>query len=152
MDDNLQRRGHEPVEVLLIEDREADAELAMIELERNNLANSVHWLKDGQAAIDYIAQRKTPLRLVLLDLKLPKVSGLEVLRALCADPVSKDVPVVVMTSSKEDRDVQKAYELGASSYIVKPVAFDSFSEIVSKVGLYWLIINQPPATPPPTPE
>jgi two-component system response regulator len=120
-------------------------------LRRNNLANKVHWVKDGEQALDYLfgrgayAERQPGLpRLVMLDLKMPKVDGIEVLRALKADPVRRAVPVVVMTSSNEERDVVASYQLGVNSYIVKPVQFDAFLETVASIGMYWVLTNRVP--------
>jgi CheY-like chemotaxis protein len=139
------------VEILLVEDDAADAEMTLRALRRNNLANKVLWVKDGQEALDYIngsgayAGRDTALpRLVMLDLKMPKVGGIEVLRALKAQAPTRAVPVVVMTSSSEEQDVVASYQLGVNSYIVKPVQFESFLETVAKIGLYWVLTNRLP--------
>lgn len=141
------------VEILLVEDSAEDAELAMRALRKQNLANKLHLVRDGAEALDYLfgtgsyAGRNvehTP-KVVLLDLKLPKVDGLEVLRRIKADARTKRVPVVVMTSSREERDVVESYELGVNSYVVKPVDFEQFIRAVSELGLYWLLLNQPPA-------
>ena len=139
------------VEILLVEDDAADAEMTLRALRRNNLANKVLWVKDGQEALDYIsgsgayAGRDAALpRLVMLDLKMPKVGGIEVLRALKADEATRSVPVVVMTSSSEERDVVASYQLGVNSYIVKPVQFEAFLETVAKIGLYWVLTNRVP--------
>ena len=139
------------VEILLAEDSAADAEMTLRALRRNNLANKVHWVKDGEQALDYLfgrgayAVRQPGLpRLVMLDLKMPKVDGIEVLRALKADPVRRAVPVVVMTSSNEERDVVASYQLGVNSYIVKPVQFDAFLETVANIGMYWVLTNRVP--------
>ena len=140
------------VEILLVEDNPNDAELAMRALVKNNLANNVISVKDGEEALDYIFARgkfKSGTRLnipklILLDLKLPKIDGLEVLKILKADPVTKMIPVVVLTSSKEERDMVESYRLGVNSYIVKPVDFDKFIDAVRDIGLYWLLLNQQP--------
>ena len=140
------------VEILLVEDNPTDAELAMVALKERNLANKLVWVKDGAEALDFLfatgayADRRVENgpRVVLLDLRLPKVDGLEVLRRLKADERTRQIPVVVLTSSKEDRDVAECYSLGVNSYIGKPVEFDEFSKVVSELGLYWLLINQPP--------
>ena len=141
-----------PLEILLVEDNPQDAELTIRALKKRNLANQLIHVKDGQAALDFIfgtgpcegrdvhAQPKV----VLLDLKLPKIDGIEVLRRIRADERTKMLPVVVLTSSCEDRDVIETYQLGTNSYIVKPVDFENFSEAVSNLGLYWLVLNQPP--------
>lgn len=140
------------VEILLAEDNRTDAELAMLALQERNLANKLVWVKDGAEALDFIfatgayADRKvenTP-KVILLDLRMPKVDGLEVVRRLKADVRTKRIPVVVLTSSREDRDVVASYDLGVNSYISKPVDFDEFSRVVSTLGLYWLLINNPP--------
>jgi CheY-like chemotaxis protein len=139
------------VEILLVEDDPADAEMTLRALRRNNLANKVLWVKDGQEALDYIdgagayAGRDAALpRLVMLDLKMPKVGGIEVLRAFKAKETTRAVPVVVMTSSSEEQDVVASYQLGVNSYIVKPVQFESFLETVAKIGLYWVLTNRVP--------
>lgn len=139
-------------EVLLVEDSPRDAEMTFRTLRKRNLANSIVHVKDGQEALDWLfgngayADRdasKTP-KVVLLDLKLPKVDGLEVLRAIRSDERTKLLPVVVMTSSQEDSDVIESYKLGVNSYIVKPVDFDNFSAAVAALGHYWLLLNQKP--------
>ena len=140
------------VEILLVEDNPEDAELTMRTFRTRSLANRVHHVEDGTAALDFIFGRgqfagrdlSTRPKVVLLDLKLPKVDGLEVLRVLKADPRTRDIPVVVITSSKEDRDLDEAYRLGANSYVVKPVDFNQFSEAVGQLGLYWVLINEVP--------
>jgi len=140
------------MEILLIEDNPHDAELTMRALGKRNLRNHIVWAKDGAEALDLLfgpdpdapgVVRHRP-RVILLDLKLPKVDGLEVLRRLKGDESTKHLPVVVMTSSREERDVVQSYQLGVNSYIVKPVDFDAFSEAVVELGLYWLLLNQPP--------
>jgi two-component system response regulator len=136
-----------------VEDTQEDAELAMRALRKKNLANKLHHVRDGAEALDFIfakgqyAGRRVGdgPRVVLLDLKLPKVDGLEVLRQIKADPRTKRIPVVVMTSSREERDVVESYDLGVNSYIVKPVDFERFVDAVSDLGLYWLLLNQPPS-------
>src|SRR5579864_8402231 len=140
------------VEILLVEDNPDDVELTLHALRKENLANSIHVARDGEEALEFLfcngphADRsfERPPRLVLLDLKLPKVDGMEVLRQLKADSRTQCIPVVILTSSKEERDLVKGYGLGANSYIQKPVDFDQFRETVKNVGLYWLVINQPP--------
>ena len=142
----------EPVDILLVEDNPQDAELTIRALKKHNLANRLIIVEDGAEALDFIfgrgkyAGRDTghPPKVVLLDLKLPKVSGLEVLRALKQDERTRPIPVVVVTSSREDPDIKTAYALGANSYVVKPVDFDAFAEAVCNLGLYWLLVNQPP--------
>jgi CheY-like chemotaxis protein len=140
------------VEILLVEDNPNDVELTLRALKKNNLTNKVHVVKDGAEALEYIfangayAQRKIEdhPRVILLDLKLPKIDGLEVLRRIKSDDRTKVIPVVVLTSSKEERDLVESYRLGANSYITKPVDFESFVKAVSELGLYWLLLNQPP--------
>ena len=140
------------VDILLVEDNPHDAELTLRALKKHNLANHLFVVEDGAEALDFIFGRgkyeqrsvSNPPKVVLLDLKLPKVNGLEVLRALRENPTTKTLPVVVVTSSREDPDIKAAYALGANSYVVKPVDFDAFSEAVSSLGLYWLLVNQPP--------
>ena len=135
----------EYVEILLAEDNAEDAEMTLRALKRNNLANQVRWVKDGAEALDYLfGETARPPKLVLLDIKMPKVDGIEVLRRLKADPSTQKIPVVVMTSSNEDRDVVESYRLGVNSYIVKPVQFDAFMETVAKIGLYWVLTNRAP--------
>ena len=145
-----------PLEILLVEDNPNDAELAIRALKKRNLANNLIHVEDGQAALDFLfgtgayAGRDTSHlpKVVLLDLKLPKVGGIEVLRRLRAEPRTKLLPVVVLTSSREGRDVIETYELGANSFIVKPVDFENFSEAVSNLGMYWLLLNEPPILKP----
>ena len=134
------------IEILLAEDNPADAEMTLRALRRNNLANKVHWVKDGAQALEFIAQGASRPKLVLLDIKMPKVDGIEVLRRLKADPLTRMLPVVVMTSSNEERDVVESYRLGVNSYIVKPVQFEAFLETVAKIGLYWVLTNRAPST------
>jgi CheY-like chemotaxis protein len=141
----------EQMEILLVEDNAEDAEMTMRALRKRNLANHVHWVKDGEEALDYLfcsgqyvaRERGRPPKLVLLDIKMPKVDGIEVLRRIKGSEL-RTVPVVVMTSSNEERDVIESYRLGANSYIVKPVAFDAFLETVAGIGLYWVLTNRVP--------
>lgn len=133
------------VEILLVEDNANDAELTLRALKQRNLANQVRLCRDGAEAVDFFADGAGPVpKVVLLDLKLPKLDGLEVLRRLKSDARTKSIPVVVLTSSREEPDIERAYELGANSYIVKPVDFEAFARAVSDVGLYWLLLNHPP--------
>ncbi len=140
------------VEILMIEDTEADAELATRALRKRGFANHLVWVKDGAEALEFIfatgahAGRNVENRpkVVLLDLRLPKVSGIEVLRQIKADPRTKSIPVVVLTSSKEEVDLEECYKLGVNSYISKPVEFEEFAKVVSELGLYWLLVNKPP--------
>jgi len=145
-------RASSSVEILLVEDSAHDVELALSALGEANLANHVHVARDGEEALDFVfctgsqADRDitaTP-SLILLDLKLPKVDGLEVLRRVKADARTKAIPVVVLTSSNEQRDLLESYQLGVNSYIVKPVNFDHFVAAVQDVGMYWLRLNQRP--------
>lgn len=142
---------NDSVEVLLVEDNPLDAELTVRALKKRNLVNPLLIVRDGAEALDFLfcrgeyASNAFPpnLKLILLDLKLPKVDGLEVLKAVKSDEALRKVPLVVLTSSREDPDIQRAYDLGANSYVVKPVNFENFSDCVSSLGLYWLIVNQP---------
>ena len=132
-------------EILLVKDNDNDAELAIRALKKSNLANRIIRLEDGQQAIDYVHDEKNSMpRLILLDLKMPKVDGLDVLRELKSNEKTRSIPIVVMTSSKLDNDIVKSYDLGVNAYIVKPVNFDQFSKAVNEVGLFWLVLNQPP--------
>lgn len=140
------------IDFLLIEDNPNDVELALHVFEKHKLANRVLVLRDGVEALDYLfsmgeheGQAVPRPRSILLDLKLPRVEGLEVLRRIKADPRTHSIPVVVMTSSREERDIVESYRLGVNSYIVKPVDFDQFKEAVRILGLYWLVLNQPPS-------
>ncbi len=141
----------EQVEILLVEDNPEDAEMTMRALRKRNLANQVHWVKDGAEALDFLfcsgayAERQPRHRpkLVLLDIKMPKIDGIEVLRRVKGSEL-KTIPVVVMTSSNEERDVLESYRLGVNSYIVKPVQFEAFLETVASIGLYWLLTNRAP--------
>jgi len=139
------------VEILLVEDNPLDVELTLRALKKHNLTNKVHVIKDGAEALDYIFatgaytgrnMHDTP-KVILLDLKLPKVDGLEVLRKIKSDERTKTIPVVVLTSSREESDMIESYNLGANSYIVKPVEFDKFQNAVQELGLYWVLLNQP---------
>lgn len=136
------------VQILLVEDNPADARMALHALKKNNLANQVDWVKDGEAALDYLFHRgdysnhKGLPRVVLLDLRLPKLDGIDVLRELRANPETRELPVVMLTSSKEDRDIIESYKLGANSYVSKPVNFHEFADIVTNLGFYWVIVNR----------
>jgi two-component system response regulator len=142
-----------PVEILLVEDNPNDVELTLHALKENNLSNHIEVVRDGAEALDFIfckgvySQRSIdqPPKVILLDLKLPKVDGLEVLRRIKAESHCRIIPVVVLTSSREERDIVESYKLGVNSYIVKPVDFEQFTEAVRGLGLYWLLLNQPPS-------
>jgi CheY-like chemotaxis protein len=139
------------VEILLVEDNPSDAELTTRTLKKHNLANSIVHMRDGAEALEFLfAEGKFASRdpnslpqVVLLDLKMPKVDGIQVLKAMKSDDRTRFIPVVVLTSSREDRDLEECYRLGANSYIVKPVEFQAFVEVVKNLGLYWLLLNQP---------
>ncbi|MEZ5072179.1 MAG: response regulator [Bacteroidales bacterium] len=141
-----------PVEILLVEDNPHDAEMTIRALRKQHLANHLEHVSDGEEALDFVfargkfAHRKPDQgpRVILLDLKLPKIGGLDVLRTLKSDPETKHLPVVVLTSSREDKDIVESYQLGVNSYIVKPVDFDKFVQAVGELGWYWLLLNQPP--------
>jgi CheY-like chemotaxis protein len=136
-----------PVHIILVEDNPDDEELALLALQQNNLGNHITVLRDGAEAVEYLLGPNGPLRqprLILLDLKLPKIDGLEVLRRLKADNRTKSIPVVMLTSSREERDVVESYRLGVNSYIVKPVDFDQFIQSVRQIGMYWLVLNELP--------
>ena len=141
------------VDILLVEDNPLDAELALRALTKNHLANKVAWVKDGEEALEYIFGASTDAQtlagrlpvVMLLDLKLPKVDGLDVLRRVKGDGRTRHMPVVVLSSSREEQDLAQSYELGVNGYIVKPVEFENFSETVTQLGLYWLLLNQQPA-------
>ncbi|MEP7108983.1 MAG: response regulator [Ferruginibacter sp.] len=143
------------LEIILIEDDMSDAELTIRALKKNKLINKVVLLKDGEEAIDYLFVRggytaelpDNNSRLILLDLKLPGMSGLEVLKRIKQDDRTKHILVVILTSSKENPDIEECYRLGANSYIVKPVEFENFSNAVTQIGLYWLLLNHPPVSP-----
>lgn len=143
---------NDEVEILLIEDNMQDAELTIRSLRKNNVSNKIVHLKDGSIALQFIFGagefegrdiNKKP-KVILLDLKMPKVNGLEVLEKIKADARTRTIPIVILTSSKEDPDIKKSYDLGANSYIVKPVDFDGFHKVVSELGLYWVLLNQSP--------
>jgi len=135
--------------ILLVEDNEADVELALRAFKRRRLANPIVVARDGEEALNYVHQRgpfthgAAVPAVILLDLRLPKLSGLEVLREIKSHPVYKHVPLVVLTTSNEDRDIQSCYEVGAASYIVKPVEYDKFQEVVDRIDLYWIVTNVP---------
>ncbi|MCD6017568.1 MAG: response regulator [Bacteroidetes bacterium] len=140
----------EGIEILLVEDSASDAEMTIKALKKNNLANKLLHLKDGSAALDFIFAEGTYAgrnvedkpRVILLDLKMPKVNGIEVLERIRMDARTRTIPVVMLTSSKEDPDILRCYELGANSYVIKPVEFDEFQKAISNLGLFWMIVNQ----------
>lgn len=141
-----------PVEILLVEDNPTDAELVLRVLRKNNLANNVVWVKDGKEALDFLfsrgnhaARSSSMPRVVFLDLRLPKVDGLEVLRQMRENGHTRTIPVVVLTSSKEESDIAASYLLGANSFVPKPVGFDEFNNAVAELGGYWLLLNKVPA-------
>lgn len=142
------------IEILLVEDSDSDAELAMHALKKSNLANHIFQVHDGEEALDYLFCRgkfserrfEAAPNLVLLDLKLPKVDGLQVLKTLKSDARTKPIPIIILTSSKEERDLMNSYQCGVNSYIQKPVDFSQFQEVVRHLGMYWLLVNsKPPA-------
>ena len=137
------------LEIVLVEDNPNDAELILRVLKKHNLANNLVLLKDGAEAIDFLSSQGDNVannnpRVVLLDLKLPKLNGIEVLRKLKSDERTKNIPVVILTSSREERDLKDAYELGVNSYVTKPIKFDEFAKVVAELGIYWLMLNKPP--------
>ncbi len=140
------------VEILLVEDNPNDVELTLHALKKNNIANHIEVVRDGAEALDFLFGKgafagrdmESGPKVVLLDLKLPKVDGLEVLRQIRSDPRTRAIPVVVLTSSREERDITDSYNLGVNSYVAKPVDFEQFTEAVRQLGLYWLLLNQPP--------
>ncbi|MCJ2533932.1 MAG: response regulator [Candidatus Thermoplasmatota archaeon] len=140
------------VEILLVEDNRDDEELAKIALKNNNITNKMQVVRDGVEALEYLfgsvdseTLKCVGPTVVLLDLKLPKIDGLEVLRRIKTNPVSKKIPVVVLTSSSEEKDLVESYRLGVNSYIRKPVDFNQFTEVVRQIGLYWLSLNKQPS-------
>jgi two-component system response regulator len=139
------------VEILLVEDNASDAELTLRAIKKNHIFNKIEWVTDGREALDFIFSRGSYSkrgiifpRLILLDLKLPLVSGLEVLKEIKSDERTKAIPVVVLTSSAEEKDITESYRLGVNSYIVKPVDFEKFSKSIAEVVMYWLLLNIPP--------
>jgi two-component system response regulator len=140
------------VEILLVEDNPNDVELALHALKKNKVSNQIHVVRDGEEALDFIFPKDTSSgkpseqhpKMILLDLKLPKIDGLEVLRRLKSDPTTRSIPVIILTSSREECDIVKSYDLGVNSYIVKPVDFQQFTEAIRQLGLYWMVMNQAP--------
>ena len=142
-------RGDDPLEILLVEDDPDDLELTLHALRSNGVAKRIEVARDGAEALDRLLGEESavsPPRVIVLDLKLPKVGGLEVLRRIKSEPRTKTIPVVVLTSSKEDRDLLESYGLGVNSYVRKPVNFEEFAEGVRQIGLYWLMLNEAPPT------
>jgi two-component system response regulator len=145
--------NEEKVDIVIVEDNPSDAELILRVFRKHNMANQVILLKDGAAALDFFFPPAGPapgvpgaaVKIILLDLKLPKVDGIEVLRRLKSDERTRNIPVVVLTSSAEERDLKDAYELGVNSYVAKPIKFDEFAKTVADLGLYWLVLNKLPA-------
>jgi two-component system response regulator len=141
------------IEILLVEDNPSDIKLALHAFQKHHLANHIHVVRDGAEALEFLfrtdryADREAGQRpkLILLDLKLPLVSGIEVLRRIKSDPETRKIPVVAMTASQEESDLMETYELGVNSYIVKPVDFEQFTDVVRHLGFYWLLLNQVPA-------
>ena len=142
------------IEILLVEDNPYEAELTIRNLKKNNLANKLLHIDDGAEALDFIFSRNKYAgsltrfnpKLILLDLKLPKVDGLEILREIRNNEETKSLPVVILTSSNEEKDIIESYKLGVNSYIVKPVNFESFANAIAEIGLYWMVLNQLPPT------
>lgn len=143
--------SEDTVEILLVEDNKRDADLTLRALKKRNLSNQVVWVKDGEEALEYLFANgryeersiKNKPKVVLLDLKMPKVDGLEVLKEIRTNDITKKIPVVILTSSNEEKDIVQSYEYGVNSYIVKPVDFNKFLDAVADVGLYWLLLNKP---------
>lgn len=145
--------NHNEVDLLLAEDNANDAELAIRELRKHNLANNLFHVRDGEEALHFIfgtgpfeglRSAERPPKVILLDIQMPKVNGIEVLQKIRSDERTKTVPVVMLTSSRQDPDIKRCYALGANSYIVKPVNFEGFAESIKNLGFYWLLINEPP--------
>lgn len=145
-------KNFDPVQILIVEDNPNDAELTLRALKKHNLANEVYVAEDGEEALDFIFAKgkftarnlAKPLKVIFLDLKLPKISGLEVLKRIKSDPSTKKLPVVIITSSKEDPDIKAAYDLGTNGYVVKPVDFNDFIKVMQNTGLFWLLVNEAP--------
>lgn len=134
----------EGVEILLVEDSDDDAELTIRAIKNNKIANRIELVRDGVEALAYLESERPLPRLVLLDLKLPRMNGLDVLRKIRGNPKTRVLPVVILTSSREEPDIAAAYDLGVNSYIVKPVEFEDFVKAVTSAGLYWMLLNEPP--------
>jgi two-component system, response regulator len=144
--------NYNPVQILIVEDNPNDAELTLRAFRKHNLANEIYVAEDGVEALDFIfcegkfksRDSSSSLKVIFLDLKLPKVNGLEVLKKIKTDPKTKKLPVVIITSSKEDPDINAAYDLGANAYVVKPVDFNDFMKAMQDTGLFWLLVNEVP--------
>lgn len=144
--------SYDPCDILVVEDNPNDAELLLRSLKKNKLANNLYFVKDGEEALNFLfckeeySERKSYKnpKVIFLDLKLPKLNGLEVLEEIKTNPLTKKIPVIIVSSSREDPDIESAYELGANSYVVKPVKFNDFMETAKQLGLYWLLVNQHP--------
>ncbi len=140
------------LEIVLVEDNPNDAELITRSLKKHHLANKIVLLKDGAEALDFLFAQDSPVgsreapapRVVLLDIKLPKVDGIEVLRRMKSDERTQEIPVVILTSSNEERDIKEAYSLGVNSFVTKPIKFEEFAKVVAELGIYWLMVNVPP--------
>jgi two-component system, response regulator len=133
------------VEILLVEDNPDDAELTIRTLKKNNLSDNLFHVTDGQEALDFCFNPDNGVpKVILLDLKMPRVDGTEVIKCMKSDEQRKTIPIVVLTSSKQERDIIESYKLGVNAYIVKPVDFDQFEKVITEVGLFWLVLNQPP--------
>lgn len=145
-------RDTEPVDIVLVEDSQADADMALRVLRKHTMTSRTLWLKDGVEALEFMRDRVTrsdglsvPPKLILLDIKMPRLDGIEVLRQLKTDERTRSIPVVMLTSSAEDKDLRACYELGVNSYLVKPVGFGAFATVVAQAGMYWVAVNQRPA-------
>lgn len=136
---------NQPIDILLVEDNPDDADMVIRALKKNNLTSRLLHLEDGKEALDFLYDEENSMpRVILLDLKMPRVDGIEVLRKLKGDEKRRVIPVVMLTSSKEERDIVESYRLGANAYIVKPVDFEKFTSAITQLGLFWLFLNQPP--------
>lgn len=145
-------RDTEPVDIVLVEDSQADADMALRVLRKHTMTSRTLWLKDGVEALEFVRDRVArsdgsgvPPKLILLDIKMPRLDGIEVLRQLKTDERTRNIPVVMLTSSAEDKDLRACYELGVNSYLVKPVGFGAFATVVAQAGMYWVAVNQRPA-------
>lgn len=145
-------KDQDAVDILLVEDRDEDAELAMMALKKHNFINVIHWVKDGEEALEYVfcegrynnKDIKDRPKLILLDLKMPRVDGIEVLRRIRSDERVKHIPVVILTTSKEEQDLTNAYNLHVNAYMLKPIDFSKFTEAVKTLGMFWVLLNHRP--------